>query len=506
MTAAHHSMPMTQGVPVLIAGAGPAGLTLACELARRGVPCRVVDKAPQLFLGSRAKGLQPRTLEVFDDLGVIEEVLASGAPFPPFRLYAGRELKWERSLEQMLGGAAAVPAPATAGVPYPRAWLIPQWRTDQILHDRFVALGGRVELETELVDVAQEQDGSGVTATLMSDRVSQKVRARYLIGADGGRSLVRKRCGVAFEGAPLPAERTLIGDVKATGLDGVACHILTRAGDATSRFSLWNLPASEHYQLVANLPGDDASAPELTLAGVQRLLEERTGRRDVRLLELRWISIYRVQVRMAERFRLGRVFLVGDAAHVHSSAVGQGLNTSVQDAYNLGWKLAAALGGAADGEALLDSYEQERRPIAAAALGLGSKLHREGFRAPPGPPSRGEAPALHQLDVSYRGSPFAFDDRLVRGALQAGDRAPDAVLANGQRLFDLLRGPHFTLLVFGERLELLEGDARVVVEEVGALEGYDVEPGQLVLVRPDGYVGAISSSLETIRGYLYRLM
>jgi 2-polyprenyl-6-methoxyphenol hydroxylase-like FAD-dependent oxidoreductase len=498
---------MTREVPVLITGAGPAGLTLACELARRGVACRVIDKAPQLFQGSRAKGLQPRTLEVFDDLGVIDQILAGGAPFPSFRLYAGQELKWERSLEQMLGGPEAkvdaTAAAASEGAPYPRAWLIPQWRTDQILHDRFVALGGRVELETELVDFAQDADG--VTVTLMSDRVSEKVRARYLVGADGGRSAVRKRSGVAFAGETLATERTLIGDVQVSGLEGVACHILTRAGDATSRFSLWNLPGSEHYQLVANIPGDDASAPELSLTGVQRLLEERTGRRDVRLHDLRWISLYRVNVRMAERFRIGRVFLAGDAAHVHSSAGGQGLNTSVQDAYNLGWKLAAAIGGAADGEALLDSYEQERLPVAAAVLGLSSKLHRQGF----GPPAAGAAtPALHQLDLSYRGGPLAVDDRAARGALQAGDRAPDAPLpgrGDGKRLFDLLRGPHFTLLVFGERAERLEGDARVAVAEVGALPGYDVEAGQLVLIRPDGYIGAITASLETLRAYLTRM-
>lgn len=493
---------MNREVAVLIAGAGPAGLTLACELARRGVACRVVDKAAGVFLGSRAKGLQPRTLEVLEDVGVLDEILRGGAPFPPFRLYAGRELKWERTLEQMLGAPATPPSPA---VPYPRAWLIPQWRTDQILHDRFAALGGRVEWETEVVDLAQ--DGEGVTVTLTSDRVSTKVRARYLIGADGGKSAVRKRLGVAFEGESLAEERTLIGDVKVKGLDegAPACHILTLAGDATSRFSLWNLPGSEHFQLVANL-ASEREAPELSLAGAQRLLEARTGRRDVVLSDLRWISLYKVQVRMADRFRVGRVFLVGDAAHVHSSAGGQGLNTSVQDAYNLGWKLAAAVRGAADAEALLASYEAERLPVAARVLGLTTKLHRHGF-APSAPAAA--APALHQLDISYRGGPMAVDLRARRGALQAGDRAPDAQLATGRRLFEELRGPHFTLLVFGERAELLTGDERVKVLELGdpqQYEGYDVEEDAFVLIRPDGHVGVISASVDTIRDYLVRFV
>jgi 2-polyprenyl-6-methoxyphenol hydroxylase-like FAD-dependent oxidoreductase len=475
-------------VPVLIAGAGPTGLTLACDLARRGVACRVVDKAPRLFAGSRAKGLQPRTLEVFDDLGVIEAVTAGGAPFPPFRLYAGKEIRWERRLEQMLPGAMPEPS---AGVPYPAPWLIPQWRTDRILYDRFVGLGGRVDLATELVGF--EQDEEGVTAELVRDGAAESVRAEYLVGADGGRSFVRKAMGGAFAGETYETERTLIGDVRASGLDGVACHILTDAGDATRRFSLWNLPKSDHYQFVATVSADEA--PELSLAAVQGLLNARSGRDDVTLSDLRWLSLYRVNVRMCDRFQAGRVFLAGDAAHVHSAAGGQGLNTGVQDAYNLGWKLAAALRGA--DPALLETYEEERMPVAARVLGVTTKLHQRGFR-----PSAERAPAIHQLDITYRGGTLAVDDRADPGALRAGDRAPDAPLPDGRRLFDLLRGPHFTLLAFGRRDVAVSGEVRA--HRVGALEGYDVGDGHLVLIRPDGYIGAIGSSADTILGYLER--
>ena len=125
-------------VDVLVVGAGPTGLTLACELVRRRVTCRVIDKSLALFAGSRAKGLQPRTLEVFDDLGIIEAIHAGGMAFPPFRLYAGQTLVWERSLEEMLGGQPPARSDAT---PHPRAWLIPQWRTDRILYDRLLELG-----------------------------------------------------------------------------------------------------------------------------------------------------------------------------------------------------------------------------------------------------------------------------------------------------------------------------------------------------------------------------
>ena len=338
---------MGDPMSVLIIGAGPTGLTLACDLARRGVECRVVDKDVRLFVGSRAKGLQPRTLEVFDDLGVIDAIKAGGAPFPPFRLYSGAEIQWERSLEEML----RVPQlPASPGVPYRRPWLIPQWRTDRILHDRFVALGGRVDMGTELTGLTQDADG--VTAALVCNGASESVRTRYLIGADGGRSFVRNASGVRFEGETYETERTLIGDVRVSGLEGRACHILADAGDVTQRFSLWNLPDSNYYQFVANVSAD--AIPDFTLTEIQALLDRRSGRTDIRLHDLRWISLYRVNVRMADHFRIGRIFLAGDAAHVHSSAGGQGLNTSVQDAYNLGWKLAAVLDGARS--ALLDKH------------------------------------------------------------------------------------------------------------------------------------------------------
>ncbi|WAS90575.1 FAD-dependent monooxygenase [Nannocystis punicea] len=478
-------------VPVLIAGAGPTGLTLACELARRGVTCQLIERAPQLFLGSRAKGLQPRTLEVFDDLGVIARVLEDGAPFPPFRLYAGKAVLWERSLEEMLGTPAPAPSP---GVPFPRAWLLPQWRTDAILHDRFVELGGAVEFSTELTGFAQ--DANGVTATLQRDGVSHCVRAQYLVGADGGRSFVRKATGVGFAGETYDTERTLIGDVRASGVAaGAACHIFTAGGDLQRRFSLWNLPGSEYFQFVATVGADEV--PELSLESVQKLLEARAGRTDIRLHDLRWVSLYRIHVRMVERFRIGRVLLAGDAAHVHSSAGGQGLNTSIQDATNLGWKLAAALHGAGPG--ILDTYEEERLPVAAQVLGLSTTLHGRDFR-----PSLGPTPAIHQLDITYRGSTLAVDDRATPGELRAGDRAPDARLPDGTRLFDAFRGTHFTLLVFGQRAAPADTGARIV--RTASLDGYDVGEDALVLVRPDGYIGAISSSVETIHDYLRRFV
>jgi 2-polyprenyl-6-methoxyphenol hydroxylase-like FAD-dependent oxidoreductase len=481
----------------LIVGAGPTGLTLACDLARRNIDCRVIDRASAPFVGSRGKSLQQRTLEVFDDLGVIDAIVAGGGPFPPFRLYAGTELVWERSLDQMLGASAgALPN----GAPYARPWLIPQWRTDEILRQRFEALGGRVEYGVALTDLVQDEQG--VQATLSRGEVNEVVRADYLVGADGAHGAVRNAIGVAIDGDALDVERTLIGDVGVSGLSGDACHLLTRAGDPSRRFSLWNLPGSDLYQLVAPLGTDEA--PELSLDALQRLLEQRSGRVDVRLHDLRWVSEYRVQVRLAERFRVGRVFLAGDAAHVHSSAGGQGLNTSVQDAYNLGWKLGGALVGG--DVSILDSYEEERWPVAARVLGRTTQLHRRGFQVVASSES-GATPALHQLDISYRESRLAVDDRAIPGSLRAGDRAPDAPLPDGRRLFDVFRGPHFTLLALGvPAAEAAFARSRVgAFEAAPALDGYDIQSGHFVLVRPDGHIGMITAARERLEAYLRRV-
>ncbi|AGA31239.1 FAD-dependent monooxygenase [Singulisphaera acidiphila] len=506
-------------VPVLIVGAGPAGLTLACDLARRGVRLRVIDKADWLFIGSRGKGLQPRTLEVFDDLGVIDAIVASGAPFPGFRCYANDQVAWDRSLAQMLGIREPVPTP---DIPYPSAWIIPQWRTDEILAARLEQLGGRVELSTELV--AFTQDADGVSATVARGGVPEQIRCDYLIGTDGGRSFVRKALGVGFAGETFETERTIIGDVRVDGpLDHDHCHLLTRAGSTGSadRFSLWGLPVTDYFQLVVNVTAD--AVPDLTLEGMQVELERRSGRTDIRLHDLRWISLYRVNVRMADRFRVGRVFLAGDAAHVHSSAGGQGLNTSVQDAYNLGWKLGAVLSGApAD---LLDTYEAERMPIAADLLGLTTRWHRQDFKGPPADTEPSPGHKLSQLSLNYRGGPLAWDDRAEPGSVRAGDRAPDApchdAAGNPTRLFDIFRGPHFTLLSFGEGPHPAEVTNRFPVIRVGRAgdlidneghihHGFGLDPitvgQQLVLIRPDGYIGLMTdgpgSAEERLGNYL----
>ncbi|MFF5207855.1 FAD-dependent oxidoreductase [Streptosporangium sp. NPDC000396] len=476
---------------VIIAGAGPTGLTLAVELARRGVSFRIVEKASEHPGGSRGKGLQPRTQEVFDDLGVIDELLATGESYPAIRAYGGdQQVVWEGRMQE--------PREPEAAVPYPMLLMQPQWRTELILRDRLAGLGHTVELGTEVT--AFEQDEEGVTVTLNG---TEQVRCAYLVGADGGRGFVRKHLGVGFEGETFESERMLLGDVKTPDLDREYWHTWADLATRTLHAGLCPLPGTDVFQFTAPFTGEET--PELSLESFQKIFDEGSGRTDVRFTDLTWASVYRVNIRMAERFRVGRVFLAGDAAHVHTPAGGQGLNTGVQDAYNLGWKLANVLGGAP--EQLLDTYEEERLPVAADVLGISTKLYNKA--------KRGDKDALER-DEETQQLLLGYDSSLAVGE-RGGERAPDATLEGG-RLFDVLRGPHFTLLALGTaHADLVEKTnttygaavrAHTVVRPGEEGDLVDVEGqihdhyGQgLVLIRPDGYVGYHGDE-NGIGGYL----
>jgi 2-polyprenyl-6-methoxyphenol hydroxylase-like FAD-dependent oxidoreductase len=466
---------------VLIAGAGPTGLTLAIELARRDVAVRIIDKAETFFLGSRGDGLQPRTLEVFEDLGVLDAVLAAGAAPVPMQIHVGGEVVGERMMFD--------PVEPTPSKPYPTGWFLGQSQTEAILRDRLAEFGVHVELATALIGF--EQDADGVTATLST---GETVRAEYLAGADGGKSIVRKTLGIAFEGTTDDSIRMLLGDVHAEGLDRGFWHWFSAPGDPMLGMMFSPLPGTPWFQFGSPLGDGDLEA-ETALPAIQARLDALTGG-GITLSDLAWSTVWRPNVRLAARFRDGRVFLAGDSAHVHPPTGGQGLNTGVQDGYNLGWKLA-------DGSPeLLDSYEAERRANAARVLGISTGLMQKYADGDEDAHKRGED--TQQLDISYRGGPLS---PAGTGALRPGDRAPDSPLldANGKRvrLFELFAGPHATRLVFGDG-PVGENSYRILpagsvatgpdlVDEGGhAYAAYDVKPGAEVLIRPDGHVWSMA--------------
>jgi len=483
------AMCQTYSTDVLICGAGAAGLTLAIDLARRGVRFRLIDKLKTPFQGARGKAIQPRSQEVFEDLAIVDRVVAAGGPYPPQRVYRD-----DGSYRESLIMEQRDPTP---NEPYAIAIMVPQFLTEAAMRERLAELGQRPEYGVELEGFVQ--DPEGVTARISSSEGVTSLRTRYLVGADGGGSLVRRAINIGFPGKSLDI-RAVVADVFVEGLSRDAWH---RFNDGTPlQISLCPLRGTDLFQLqaVVSLEGDI----DLSTEGLAAMVTRRTGRNEILIRSVSWVSAYNMHARLADRFRVGRVFLAGDAAHIHPPTGGQGLNTSVQDSYNLGWKLAAVLGGAP--HALLASYEDERRPIAAAMLGLSTKLLDE--LKTPGGMRRGRE--TQQLDLGYLHSALSVERRPRTSGLRAGSRAPDAPIrgAAGRptRLFKLFQGPHWTLLGYEvDRANAVRPRAGLHIHTVGRRGdivddggyiriGYGLEPGTWVLVRPDGYIGVIASS------------
>lgn len=329
---------------VLIAGAGPVGLALGTALAQRGIDAVIVDKQAAGANTSRAAVVHARTLEVLDEIGVAAQMVGQGIVVPRFTVRDG-----DRALLTV----------DFSGLPtaYPYTLMLPQNDTERILADRLGQLGGSVRREAELVGAQPDEDG--VTATL---RDGETIRARYLVGADGMHSTVRELSGIGFGGQAY-AESFVLADVR------------MEWPIPDDEVTLWFSPSG--LVVVAPLPGGRhrivailADAPERpTAADVQELLDARGPRKHAaKVREVVWSSRFRVHHRLAEHYRAGRIFLAGDAAHVHSPAGGQGMNTGIQDAI----ELAAVLADGTD----LDRYEARRRPVAAGVVALTDRMTR----------------------------------------------------------------------------------------------------------------------------------
>ncbi|MFD1136289.1 FAD-dependent monooxygenase [Paenibacillus urinalis] len=479
-------------IDVLIAGAGPTGSTLAADLLRRGLRVRLVDKAAHAFKGSRAKGIQPRTQEVFEDLGVLEEAHNEGGPYPLAGLHIGPiTIPWRMQMQSK----------PTPDIPYPNILLLPQLRTDAILHRLLERQGLCIEFNTSVEDF--EQDADGVTVTLST---GEQVRSRYLVGADGGSSTVRKVMGTRFTGDTDESDRMIIIDATIDGLSRKRWHIWPRTQGKS--VAACPLPHTNQFQVMIKLAPNET--PDLHNTALAAHFHKLTG---LKLHDITWSSIFRPNVRLAEHYRSGRVFVAGDAAHVHTPAGGQGLNTGVQDAYNLGWKLSQVIAGAPD--RLLDSYENERLPIAAFVLGRSNELYSGLKQHRLSSLKRGDEE--RQLGISYHGGLLAPMEAPATKTLRVGDRAPDSTCIGQdgiRRLFNVYQGPHFTLLAFGANAtkalhELtwpatgaklhrysVETHGRIdhncIIDSTGNLNSiYGITRDTLVLIRPDGYIGSI---------------
>ncbi|MCT6777547.1 FAD-dependent monooxygenase [Streptomyces sp. CS7] len=458
-------MARSESTDVLVVGAGPVGLTLAAELRRAGVACRIVDRLPARLPYAKAVGIQPRTLELFERMGLVREVLDAAVPMRG-------QLTYLNGAEQ--GRVELVLPPE---VPYGFAAL-PQCDTERLLEEFLGRYGTGIERSTALVGFAQ--DPAGVTSRLTTTSGDEmEVRSRFLVGCDGAHSAVRKGLGLTFEGGAFP-EEYMLADVEVgwdlpagygvrsmhRGEDGAIDDLLVcipLPGNGRYRMSMLvppELSAARQAEAAGTAGGGDGVAHGLeggtapALPDIQKVLD-RLAPEPVTASALRWSSVFRISHRLVDRYGEGRVFVAGDAAHIHPPTGAQGMNTGIQDACNLAWKLALAVEGAA-GPQVLAGYDAERHPVGEEVVGRTVRHAAEGVQADP---TDRETLLLReaQLLVGYRESPLvtplAPDDP---APLRPGDRAPDCrgltgdIAAHPVRLFDVLRGRGHVLLVYGD--------------------------------------------------------
>ena len=513
---------------VLIAGAGPVGLTLAALLHHHGLNCRIIDRAPAPTDKSKALVLWARTMEMLDGLGIAKEFVHAGSFVHAARIYAGKKLLVHLPFD-------------TPGTRYPEPLMLAQCDTERLLTEHLNRVGVRVERPVELADFTDH--GDGVTATLKQpDGRAETVRCAWLAGCDGAHSTVRHRLGMEFTGEAEPND-WILADVRLEGpLPDDELSIIWHSKGVLAFFPF----AHGRCRVIADLgkARGPSRPPDPTLAEVQAVVEQR-GMADVRLHDPVWLAGFRIHERKVSDYRRGRVFLAGDAAHIHSPAGGQGMNTGMQDAWNLAWKLALVQSGRA--EALLGSYSSERGKVGDEVLHQAGRMTRMALLR--NPVARflrnrvvgilGQIPAfrrnlrsyLTELAIHYPNSPIdgeAPSSGWKSGGIRPGDRVPDVPLreaATGAErwLLEALRGTTHELLLLpaadGDLSRLAEARRRAEATFPGAIRSHLIVPSAaappgsdafgsvlldpagsvakllgargeaLALVRPDGYLG-----------------
>lgn len=477
---------MADAVRVLIAGAGPVGLTLAAELARHGVPVRIVDKAAARTDKSKALVLWSRTLELLERAGGVDRFLAAGIKAHGARISNGRQLIGEVGFDRIES-------------PYPFALMIPQNETERLLETRLEELGCRVERQVELLSF--EAHAGDVTATLRDIAGHEEtVAADWLIGCDGAHSTVRHGLGFDFAGSTQPSDWVL-ADMRLDGL-GVPdrLDIFWHRDGILAFFPI----VGDRYRVVADLGPADGKEKRAdpTLAEVQALVDQR-GPGGVRLRDPIWLASFRINERKVRDYSAGRVFLAGDAAHIHSPAGGQGMNTGMQDAFNLAWKLALVVKGAAR-PSLLDSYSVERSAVGDRVLRTAGRMTDVAIlRNPVAQAVRNTAArivlglsqvqrrmsdTLTELEIAYPDSPLSVAAAHAphgHALPAAGERWPpasgDPIGAGATPRFVAAGPGEAAALLSAIFPDLVEARARPAPSEDG-----------LWLIRPDGYVGLVA--------------
>ncbi|MEU7280044.1 rifampin monooxygenase [Streptomyces sp. NPDC045431] len=480
-------------IDVIIAGGGPTGLMLAGELRLHGVHVVVLDRLTEPSRQARALGLHVRSIEVLDQRGLLERFLPLGRKYETGGFFAGIGTSW----------------PAGLDTAHSYVLGIPQSTTERLLAERATELGADVRRGCELVGLSQDEDG--VTVELAGGGAPgeggvaaggrTRLRARYLVGCDGGRSTVRKLLGVGFPGEPARVE-TLLGEMAvAMGPEELAA-VVAEVRKTEWRFGTMPLEGGTYRVIVpADGVAEDRTVPP-TFQEFKRRLRDFAGT-DFGVHSPRWLSRFGDATRLADRYRVGRVLLAGDAAHVHPPTGGQGLNLGIQDAFNLGWKLAAEVRGWAP-EGLLDSYQTERRPVAADVLD-NTRAQTELLSSEPGARAvrrlMGELMEFEEVNryLIEKITAIAVRYDLGEGHELVGRRLRDLKLKRG-RLYDRMRGGRGLLLDQTGRLSAA-GWADRVDHVVEVSEELDVPAA---LLRPDGHVAWVGDDQQGLLGHLPR--
>ncbi|HVF10704.1 MAG TPA: FAD-dependent monooxygenase [Abditibacteriaceae bacterium] len=518
-------MAATNKTDVIIIGAGPTGLSLACQLIRYGISFVIIEKNEGVTPFSKALGVHARTLEIYEQLGLAQEAVKRGTIAGKVRLLEGGQIRGEMNLSSLGQGLSA----------YPYMLVLEQDKNEQLLYGYLQSHGKDVLWQTELESFSHTPEH--VTAHIRdATGASQAIEAKYLVGCDGPRSSVRHALGLTFEGSTF--ERLFyVADVQVDWeFSHDALHICLVRNAVVAFFPM---QGDNRYRIVGAFPaGTDKVEGEIDFDEIEQRIKVETEV-PLEISHVNWFSVYRVHTRHVNRFFEGRCFLAGDAAHIHTPAGGQGMNTGIQDAYNLAWKLAFVIKGKA-GAHILDTYNQERLENAKRLLDTTDRMFNIAagtdwllnfLRTTIFPPlakyivasdvvKKRFFPIISQIGISYRNSALSEHDGDGRFRVKAGDRMPYC-LVDGKSVYDRLHAPKFHLLTFSNG----ESDYREIKNEVEStfadVVEYSIVPLHPhltevfathepfnVLLRPDNYIGVIcgETSLRKVRDYLSRVI